>query len=172
MFTIFSFLAFCSVSPLPLSLRLRILSLSAEKCDEALASPLAHTAFTSSSVFSNGYAPGYAKLNRRGGRDMHAQTYTQKPAVMHALTHTLHMVLTEEKVFNSGTCTYILMNDFTGHTLRGKCPSPLRVAHFIMLHSCSQPFPPLSSPSVSFHFLSTFLPSLFLSLPQLQSLSQ
>ncbi|TKS87870.1 hypothetical protein D9C73_021994 [Collichthys lucidus] len=37
-----------------------------EKCDEALASPLAHTAFTSSSVFSNGYAPGYAKLNRRG----------------------------------------------------------------------------------------------------------
>lgn len=40
---------------------------STEKCDEALASPLPHTAFTSSSVFSNGYAPGYAKLNRRGG---------------------------------------------------------------------------------------------------------
>lgn len=40
---------------------------SAEKCDEALASALPHTAFTSSSVFSNGYAPGYAKLNRRGG---------------------------------------------------------------------------------------------------------
>ncbi|XP_070784599.1 contactin-associated protein-like 2a [Enoplosus armatus] len=38
-----------------------------QKCDEALASPLPHTAFTSSSVFSNGYAPGYAKLNRRGG---------------------------------------------------------------------------------------------------------
>ncbi|XP_019942993.2 contactin-associated protein-like 2a isoform X2 [Paralichthys olivaceus] len=37
------------------------------KCDEALASPLPHTAFTSSSVFSNGYAAGYAKLNRRGG---------------------------------------------------------------------------------------------------------
>ncbi|XP_077480337.1 contactin-associated protein-like 2a isoform X1 [Stigmatopora argus] len=37
------------------------------KCDEALASPLPHTAFSSSSVFSNGYAPGYAKLNRRGG---------------------------------------------------------------------------------------------------------
>ncbi|CAL8398125.1 unnamed protein product, partial [Arctogadus glacialis] len=37
------------------------------KCDEALASPLPHTAFTSSSVFTNGYAPGYAKLNRRGG---------------------------------------------------------------------------------------------------------
>uniref|UniRef100_A0A8C6MCT2 Contactin associated protein 2 n=1 Tax=Nothobranchius furzeri TaxID=105023 RepID=A0A8C6MCT2_NOTFU len=37
------------------------------KCDEALASPLPHTAFTSSSVFSSGYAPGYAKLNRRGG---------------------------------------------------------------------------------------------------------
>uniref|UniRef100_A0A667Y9S5 Contactin associated protein 2 n=1 Tax=Myripristis murdjan TaxID=586833 RepID=A0A667Y9S5_9TELE len=40
---------------------------SVKKCDEALASPLPHTAFTSSSVFSNGYAPGYAKLNRRGG---------------------------------------------------------------------------------------------------------
>nr|XP_046227575.1 contactin-associated protein-like 2a [Scatophagus argus] len=38
-----------------------------QKCDEALASPLPHTSFTSSSVFSNGYAPGYAKLNRRGG---------------------------------------------------------------------------------------------------------
>ncbi|KAK7881298.1 hypothetical protein WMY93_029707 [Mugilogobius chulae] len=37
------------------------------KCDEPLASSLSHTAFTSSSVFSNGYAPGYAKLNRRGG---------------------------------------------------------------------------------------------------------
>uniref|UniRef100_A0A3B3ZGI2 F5/8 type C domain-containing protein n=1 Tax=Periophthalmus magnuspinnatus TaxID=409849 RepID=A0A3B3ZGI2_9GOBI len=37
------------------------------ECDEPLASPLSHTAFTSSSVFSNGYAPGYAKLNRRGG---------------------------------------------------------------------------------------------------------
>uniref|UniRef100_A0A3Q1ITD5 Uncharacterized protein n=1 Tax=Anabas testudineus TaxID=64144 RepID=A0A3Q1ITD5_ANATE len=40
---------------------------STEKCDEALASPLPHTAFTSSSVFSSGYTPGYAKLNRRGG---------------------------------------------------------------------------------------------------------
>ncbi|XP_041670112.1 contactin-associated protein-like 2 [Cheilinus undulatus] len=40
---------------------------TAQKCDEALASPLPHTAFTSSSIFSNGYAPGYAKLNRRGG---------------------------------------------------------------------------------------------------------
>ncbi|XP_024910138.1 contactin-associated protein-like 2a isoform X2 [Cynoglossus semilaevis] len=37
------------------------------KCDEALASSLPHTAFTSSSVFSTGYAPGYAKLNKRGG---------------------------------------------------------------------------------------------------------
>ncbi|TWW71089.1 Contactin-associated protein-like 2 [Takifugu flavidus] len=37
-----------------------------EKCDEGLASSLPHTDFTSSSVFSNGYAPGYAKLNRRG----------------------------------------------------------------------------------------------------------
>ncbi|XP_040921380.1 contactin-associated protein-like 2a [Toxotes jaculatrix] len=40
---------------------------ASSKCDEALASSLPHTAFTSSSVFSNGYAPGYAKLNRRGG---------------------------------------------------------------------------------------------------------
>uniref|UniRef100_A0A667YI79 Contactin associated protein 2 n=1 Tax=Myripristis murdjan TaxID=586833 RepID=A0A667YI79_9TELE len=48
----------------PLSL---VLFHCTEKCDEALASPLPHTAFTSSSVFSNGYAPGYAKLNRRGG---------------------------------------------------------------------------------------------------------
>ncbi|XP_061777945.1 contactin-associated protein-like 2a isoform X3 [Nerophis ophidion] len=37
------------------------------KCDDALALSLPHTAFTSSSVFSNGYAAGYAKLNRRGG---------------------------------------------------------------------------------------------------------
>lgn len=42
-------------------------SLSTEKCDEALASALPHTAFSSSSVFSSGYTPGYAKLNRRGG---------------------------------------------------------------------------------------------------------
>nr|XP_020462117.1 contactin-associated protein-like 2 isoform X2 [Monopterus albus]XP_020462118.1 contactin-associated protein-like 2 isoform X2 [Monopterus albus] len=38
-----------------------------QKCDEALASPLPHTAFTSSTVFSSGYTPGYAKLNKRGG---------------------------------------------------------------------------------------------------------
>ncbi|KAM4533912.1 contactin-associated protein-like 2a isoform 1-T1 [Odontesthes bonariensis] len=38
-----------------------------QKCDETLAFPLPHTAFTSSSIFSNGYSPGYAKLNRRGG---------------------------------------------------------------------------------------------------------
>uniref|UniRef100_A0AAR2LU95 Contactin associated protein 2 n=1 Tax=Pygocentrus nattereri TaxID=42514 RepID=A0AAR2LU95_PYGNA len=38
-----------------------------EKCDEALATSLPHSAFTSSSVFTSGYAPGYAKLNRRGG---------------------------------------------------------------------------------------------------------
>ncbi|XP_022539171.2 contactin-associated protein-like 2a isoform X2 [Astyanax mexicanus] len=40
---------------------------SSQKCDEALATSLAHSAFTSSSVFTSGYAPGYAKLNRRGG---------------------------------------------------------------------------------------------------------
>ncbi|KAJ8268504.1 hypothetical protein COCON_G00136760 [Conger conger] len=39
----------------------------AEKCDEALASPLPHSAFSGSSTFSSGYAPGYAKLNQRGG---------------------------------------------------------------------------------------------------------
>ncbi|TRY91401.1 hypothetical protein DNTS_029744 [Danionella cerebrum] len=37
-----------------------------EKCDEALVTPLTHNAFTSSSVFTSGYAPGYAKLNKRG----------------------------------------------------------------------------------------------------------
>uniref|UniRef100_A0A8C9UAI8 Contactin associated protein 2 n=1 Tax=Scleropages formosus TaxID=113540 RepID=A0A8C9UAI8_SCLFO len=39
----------------------------AAKCDEPLATPLSHQAFTSSSMFTSGYAPGYAKLNRRGG---------------------------------------------------------------------------------------------------------
>ncbi|XP_048833106.1 contactin-associated protein-like 2a [Brienomyrus brachyistius] len=38
-----------------------------QKCDEALATPLPHAAFSSSSVFSSGYAAGYAKLNQRGG---------------------------------------------------------------------------------------------------------
>ncbi|XP_034999026.1 contactin-associated protein-like 2a isoform X1 [Hippoglossus stenolepis] len=52
---------FCHVNPVRGALP------TTPKCDEALASPLPHTAFTSSSVFSNGYAAGYAKLNRRGG---------------------------------------------------------------------------------------------------------
>ncbi|KAK3540829.1 hypothetical protein QTP86_002363 [Hemibagrus guttatus] len=38
-----------------------------EKCDDALATPLSHSAFSSSSVFTIGYGPEYAKLNRRGG---------------------------------------------------------------------------------------------------------
>uniref|UniRef100_A0A3P8Y2F5 Contactin associated protein 2 n=1 Tax=Esox lucius TaxID=8010 RepID=A0A3P8Y2F5_ESOLU len=38
-----------------------------QKCEEALSSPLPHTAFSASSVFNSGYAPGYAKINRRGG---------------------------------------------------------------------------------------------------------
>ncbi|KAK3540846.1 hypothetical protein QTP86_002353 [Hemibagrus guttatus] len=38
-----------------------------EKCDEALATPLSHSAFSSSSVFTTGYTPEFAKLNRRGG---------------------------------------------------------------------------------------------------------
>uniref|UniRef100_A0A3Q3NKW7 Contactin associated protein 2a n=1 Tax=Mastacembelus armatus TaxID=205130 RepID=A0A3Q3NKW7_9TELE len=61
----FSFLLFFSHSLI--SLCLGFLYLSTEKCDEAIASPLPHTAFTCSSVFSSGYTPGYAKLNRRGG---------------------------------------------------------------------------------------------------------
>ncbi|XP_034154116.2 contactin-associated protein-like 2 [Pangasianodon hypophthalmus] len=40
---------------------------STQKCDDALATPLSHSAFSSSSVFTTGYAPEYAKLNRRGG---------------------------------------------------------------------------------------------------------
>ncbi|XP_061110174.1 contactin-associated protein-like 2 isoform X1 [Conger conger] len=40
---------------------------ASQKCDEALASPLPHSAFSGSSTFSSGYAPGYAKLNQRGG---------------------------------------------------------------------------------------------------------
>ncbi|XP_064202143.1 contactin-associated protein-like 2 isoform X1 [Anguilla rostrata] len=40
---------------------------ASQKCDEALAAPLPHSAFAGSSTFSSGYAPGYAKLNRRGG---------------------------------------------------------------------------------------------------------
>ncbi|KAJ8336730.1 hypothetical protein SKAU_G00379500 [Synaphobranchus kaupii] len=40
---------------------------ASQKCDEALVAPLPHNAFTGSSTFSSGYAPGYAKLNRRGG---------------------------------------------------------------------------------------------------------
>lgn len=44
---------------------------STEKCDEALVTPLPHNAFTSSSVFTSGYAPGYAKLNKRGGTVKH-----------------------------------------------------------------------------------------------------
>ncbi|KAK6310717.1 hypothetical protein J4Q44_G00187720 [Coregonus suidteri] len=42
-------------------------SSASRKCDEVLATPLSHTAFTSSSVYSGGYGAGYAKLNRRGG---------------------------------------------------------------------------------------------------------
>uniref|UniRef100_A0A8C1GNT1 Contactin associated protein 2 n=1 Tax=Cyprinus carpio TaxID=7962 RepID=A0A8C1GNT1_CYPCA len=38
-----------------------------ENCVITLVTPLPHNAFTSSSVFTSGYAPGYAKLNKRGG---------------------------------------------------------------------------------------------------------
>uniref|UniRef100_A0A6Q2WQP0 Contactin associated protein 2 n=1 Tax=Esox lucius TaxID=8010 RepID=A0A6Q2WQP0_ESOLU len=46
---------------------LSVASSASRKCDEALATPLSHAAFTSSSVYSGGYGAGYAKLNRRGG---------------------------------------------------------------------------------------------------------
>lgn len=65
--TILTFILSCLSSPLLYPPPPPTPTHSTEKCDEALASPLPHTAFTSSSVFSNGYAPGYAKLNRRGG---------------------------------------------------------------------------------------------------------
>lgn len=57
---------------------------STEKCDEALVTPLPHNAFTSSSVFTSGYAPGYAKLNKRGGTVKHfhntcSYTYSRPP---------------------------------------------------------------------------------------------
>ncbi|XP_062841323.1 contactin-associated protein-like 2a [Trichomycterus rosablanca] len=45
----------------------RAASPPAHKCDESLAVQLPHGAFSSSSVFTSGYAPEYAKLNRRGG---------------------------------------------------------------------------------------------------------
>ncbi|XP_033856004.3 contactin-associated protein-like 2 [Acipenser ruthenus] len=38
-----------------------------QKCDEQLSTPLSHSSFTSSSMLAGSYAPGYAKLNRRGG---------------------------------------------------------------------------------------------------------
>uniref|UniRef100_A0A8C9RIP2 Contactin associated protein 2 n=1 Tax=Scleropages formosus TaxID=113540 RepID=A0A8C9RIP2_SCLFO len=59
----FALYSFCAVPVMCTS----ISSLFPEKCDEALATPLPHNAFTSSSVFSSGYAAGYAKLNKRGG---------------------------------------------------------------------------------------------------------
>ncbi|XP_015210378.1 contactin-associated protein-like 2 isoform X1 [Lepisosteus oculatus] len=40
---------------------------ASQKCDEPMAAPLQHSSFTSSSMFSSSYAPGYAKLNKRGG---------------------------------------------------------------------------------------------------------
>ncbi|XP_056149737.1 contactin-associated protein-like 2b [Lampris incognitus] len=41
--------------------------LTACRCEESLASPLAYSSFTSSSVLAGGYGAGYAKLNRRAG---------------------------------------------------------------------------------------------------------
>ena len=39
-----------------------------EKCDEPLVSGLPHGAFSSSSSTSGSYSPGYAKINKRGGK--------------------------------------------------------------------------------------------------------
>ena len=39
-----------------------------EKCDEPLVSGLHHAAFSSSSSMSGSYSPGYAKINKRGGK--------------------------------------------------------------------------------------------------------
>ncbi|MCI4391514.1 hypothetical protein PGIGA_G00135420 [Pangasianodon gigas] len=50
-----------------ISIRAHSASPSTQKCDEALVTPLSHSAFSSSSVFTTGYTPEYAKLNRRGG---------------------------------------------------------------------------------------------------------
>ncbi|XP_029391390.1 contactin-associated protein-like 2 isoform X1 [Mus pahari] len=38
-----------------------------QKCDEPLISALPHVSFSSSSSLSSSYAPGYAKINKRGG---------------------------------------------------------------------------------------------------------
>lgn len=153
-----------SVSPISLSLGLHILSPSTEKCDEALASPLPHTAFTSSSVFSNGYAPGYAKLNRRGGTHTHTCTNTGNAAgVRRGMYSHTYCKQSKEYISNAGTCTSILMNDFTDDTLRGKCPSLHRVTRFIVPHSCSHS-PPLP--------LLPFTSSYFPLHSQLQPLSQ
>uniref|UniRef100_A0A8C2UK34 Contactin associated protein 2 n=1 Tax=Chinchilla lanigera TaxID=34839 RepID=A0A8C2UK34_CHILA len=40
---------------------------TSQKCDEPLVSGLPHIAFSSSSSMSSSYAPGYAKINKRGG---------------------------------------------------------------------------------------------------------
>ncbi|XP_069504410.1 contactin-associated protein-like 2 isoform X2 [Ambystoma mexicanum] len=42
-------------------------SSASQKCDEQLVSGLPHSSFSSSSIMSPIYAPGYAKLNKRGG---------------------------------------------------------------------------------------------------------
>lgn len=41
-----------------------------EKCDEPLVSGLSHVAFSSSSSMSASYSPGYAKINKRGGKQL------------------------------------------------------------------------------------------------------
>uniref|UniRef100_A0A674E0I1 Contactin associated protein 2 n=1 Tax=Salmo trutta TaxID=8032 RepID=A0A674E0I1_SALTR len=69
-----------------------------KSCEEALSSPLPHTAFTASSVFTSGYAPGYAKLNRRGGN---THTERERETDTHTDTKKLHL---------AGRCSDIDMN--------------------------------------------------------------
>ncbi|XP_075442861.1 contactin-associated protein-like 2 isoform X1 [Ascaphus truei] len=47
--------------------RARSATPASQKCDEPLVSGLPHQSFRSSSIMSGGYAPGYAKLNKREG---------------------------------------------------------------------------------------------------------
>jgi len=45
-----------------------LFSCVSEKCDEPLVSALPHSSFSSSSSMTSSYVPGYAKLNKRGGK--------------------------------------------------------------------------------------------------------
>lgn len=57
-----------------LALKKKKISCVSEKCDEPLVSALPHSSFSSSSSMTSSYVPGYAKLNKRGGK-VHSQLY-------------------------------------------------------------------------------------------------